>query len=174
MNNGFRLPALRGLGELADAEPIIVIDTREQDPLPFSRLATRRGTLITGDYSVAGLEGLFSVERKTVEDLTGCCIGGRERFERELHRLRGFRFRRLLIIGTEEMIWRCKYHSGITPKAVMATLCAFEIRYDLPVVFADTPEKAGTLVERWGFWFARETVETLNELSRSTPAKYFG
>jgi hypothetical protein len=50
-----------------------------------------------------------------------------KRFERELQRLRGFRFKRL--------------------------------RYDLPVVFCETPEIAGRL-----FWFAREMVETVNSL----------
>jgi ERCC4-type nuclease len=133
-----------------------------------------RASLQTGDYSVAGLEDLISIERKSLADLTACCLNAqRERFERELHRLRGFRFRRLLIIGTEEDIWRQKYQSNIMPKAVLATLCAFEIRYDVPVVFSPDPEKAAALVERWAFWFARETVETLNELARRTPARHF-
>jgi hypothetical protein len=43
----FTLPALRSLGDLAGAEPVIIIDTREQDPLPFSRLKTQSGTLVT-------------------------------------------------------------------------------------------------------------------------------
>jgi len=170
----FKLPALRALGELADCQPIVVIDTREQTPLAFSRLETVRGSLTTGDYSVAGLEDLISIERKSVADLTTCCVDSqRERFERELHRLRGFRFRRLLIIGTEEDIWRQKYQSNIMPSSVMASLCAFEIRYDVPVVFCADSEKAAALVERWAFWFARETVETLNELCRRTPARHF-
>jgi ERCC4-type nuclease len=71
----FRLPALRSLGELADRAPVIVIDTREPDPLAFERRSSIRGTLQTGDYSVAGLEDLFSIERKTVADLVGCCMG---------------------------------------------------------------------------------------------------
>jgi hypothetical protein len=29
------LPALRHLGELAGAKPIIIVDTREQEPLAF-------------------------------------------------------------------------------------------------------------------------------------------
>jgi ERCC4-type nuclease len=75
----FRLPALKSLGELSERAPVIVIDTREQTPLSFARLQTVRGTLNTGDYSVAGLEKLFSVERKTVADLVGCCAGRRTR-----------------------------------------------------------------------------------------------
>src|ERR1700758_2110052 len=115
----FSLPALRSLGELAGAEPVIIVDTREQDPLPFARLKTRGGTLVAGDYSVAGLESLFAVEQKSISDLVGCCVGqNRERFERELHRLRGFRFKRLLIIGTEAQILAAQYHSNINPRAV--------------------------------------------------------
>jgi DNA excision repair protein ERCC-4 len=153
----FRLPALKSLAELADREPVIVVDTREQEPLSFTRLKSVRGTLQTGDYSIGGLEDLFSVERKTVADLVGCCMGdNRERFERELHRLRGYRFKRLLVVGGEAEILAGQYHSNIKPKAVMATLCAFEVRYDIPVVFVPSPEDGARLVERWSFYFARE------------------
>jgi DNA excision repair protein ERCC-4 len=165
----FRLPALKSLAELADREPVIVVDTREQDPLAFQRLASVRGTLQTGDYSVSGLEDLFSIERKTISDLVGCCMGdNRERFERELHRLRGFRFKRLLVVGSEGEILAGEYHSNIKPQAVLATLCAFEVRYDLPVVFVPTPEAAARLIERWAFYFVRETVEAVNDLWRGT------
>jgi DNA excision repair protein ERCC-4 len=164
----FTLPALRSLGDLADAEPVIVIDTREQEPLPFSRLKTRGGSLFTGDYSLAGLESLFAIERKSVSDLVGCCVGqNRERFERELHRLRGFRFKRILIVGTEAQILAGQYRSNIKPRAITGTLHAFEVRYDVPVVFCDTPERAARQIERWAFWFAREMVETVNALWRS-------
>src|SRR5260370_30850848 len=99
MSTTFELPALKSLGKLPNHEPVIVVDTREQEPLSFHRLKAVCGTLISGDYSVAGLEELFAVERKTVSDLVGCCMGeNRERFERELHRLRGFRFKRLLVV----------------------------------------------------------------------------
>jgi ERCC4-type nuclease len=166
----FNLPALRSLGDLAGAEPVIIIDTREQDPLPFSRLKTQGGTLLTGDYSAAGLESLFAIERKSISDLVGCCVGqNRERFERELHRLRGFRFKRLLVVGSETQILEGQYHSSIAPKAVLGTLNAFEIRYDAPVVFCETAEIAGRLIERWLFYFAREMVETVNTLRREIP-----
>jgi DNA excision repair protein ERCC-4 len=163
----FRLPALRGLRDLADYEPVIVIDSREQEPLSFSRLQCRTGTLTSGDYSVCGLEHLFAVERKTISDLVGCCVGqNRERFERELHRLRGFRFKRLLIVGTEADILRGDYRSNIKPQAVIGTLRAFEVRYDIPVVFCDTAEAAANRIESWAFWFAREVVEVVNDLRR--------
>ena len=91
----------------------------------------------------------------------------RQRFERELHRLRGFRFKRLLIVGTEEEILSGRYHSNIKPQAVMATLGAFEARYDLPVVFRPSPELAAAQIERWAWYFSREVVEVVNNLWRS-------
>ena len=67
------LPALRHLGELANRLPVIVCDTREQEPLPIRRLPVVRAGLYTGDYSLAGLETVFAVERKSIPDIVSCC-----------------------------------------------------------------------------------------------------
>jgi ERCC4-type nuclease len=166
------LPALRSLGQLSEQRPVIVIDTREQMPLVFTHLPSVRATLQTGDYSVLGLEHLFAVERKSLPDLVMCCIGDhRERFERELHRLRGFHFKRLLVIGTETQIRAGRYLSNVKPKAVLSTLAAFEVRYDCPVVFAPDPEQAALQIERWTWWFAREVVQQANALLRAGKAQ---
>jgi ERCC4-type nuclease len=141
--SGATLPGLRGLDRLADYRPIIAVDSREQTPLRFERLKSVVCALFSGDYSVRGLEELFAVERKSLEDLASCCLStNRVRFERELHRLRGYRFKRLLVIGTREDIAAGQYYSRIAPKAVLATLGAFEVRYDLPVVYVETAENA--------------------------------
>src|SRR5262245_1280621 len=98
--------------------PTIVTDTREQTPLRFTQFPTVRGTLDTGDYSIAGAESLFAVERKSIEDLVACCMGdNRDRFERELHRLRGYPFARLLIVGVPAEIETQRYRSNISPKS---------------------------------------------------------
>src|SRR5688572_3365613 len=101
--------------------PTVIIDTREQLPLSFPTLPTVRGALQSGDYSIVGAEELFAVERKTVSDLIGCCTGGRERFEQELHRLRGYRFKRLLVIESEEEIANSQYRSAIRPQSVLGS-----------------------------------------------------
>jgi ERCC4-type nuclease len=139
-----------------DLKPVVVIDTREQTPLAFKNLSARCGTLASGDYSFAGGEEIFSVERKSIPDLVACCTTERERFERELHRLRGFRFARLLIVGSEAEIAAQRYRSNASPKAILHSLWAFEARYGVPVVFAPDVDRAAVLVERWAFWFARE------------------
>jgi ERCC4-type nuclease len=143
------LAGLRGLAKLADCRPVLVVDSREQDPLKFTRLKAVTGSLYSGDYSIRGLEESFSIEKKSLDDLANCCLAtNRERFEHELHRLRGYRFKRLLVIGSREDVAAGRYHSRIAPKAVLATLSAFEVRYDLPVVFADTPEDGAHAIER--------------------------
>ena len=49
---------------------------------------------------------------------------------------------------------------------MLATVCAFEVRYDLPVVFVSTAQAGARLVERWAFYYARQAVETVNDLWR--------
>ena len=145
--------------------PVIVIDRREQTPLRFpDNIKTERGTLYSGDYSVKGLEHLISIERKTISDLCGSLTSGRKRFEFELHRLRGFRFKRLLIIGLRSDIVAGNYRSKASPKSILASLNAFEVRYDIPVVFA-SEEKAAELVVRWGYWMAREIRKNAEKIT---------
>jgi DNA excision repair protein ERCC-4 len=164
MSEPFTFPAKKSLGELAGCKPVIVIDSREQTPLVFTRLESRTSTLYSADYSVAGLEELVAIERKSVADLIGCCIGeNRERFERELHRLRGYRFKRLVIVGDQSEI-NLQRFSRITPRAVFASLSAWEIRFDIPVIWMATPELAARQIESWAFWYAREIVKAANAL----------
>jgi DNA excision repair protein ERCC-4 len=148
------------VGELV---PVIVIDTREQQPLPVDPHIT--GTLQTGDYSILGCEHMFSVERKSVEDIVSSVIHDRDRFERELHRLRGFRFKRILITGTEDDITLHRYTSKANPKSVLQSLLAFEVRYEVPVVWGGPPERCALLIQSWAFWFAREIKAAAKHLS---------
>lgn len=138
---------------------IIVIDNREQVMLPFAvNVKTERGTLYSGDFSVKGLEHLIGIERKSISDLCGSLTSGRERFERELHRLRGYRFKRLLVVGHRSEIVAGNYRSKAKPQSILASLNAFEVRYDIPVVFANE-KTAAELVVRWCYWFQREVMK---------------
>lgn len=156
-----KLPALDGQW------PRILVDTREQTPLVFTQLISEPATLTTADYSYSGGEHVFGVERKSVADLVGCCTGlDRARFERELLRLRSFRFKRLLVVGRQEDIEAGRYHSRIAPGSVLGTVAMIEHRYEVPVVFCDTPEDAARLVESWVCWSARELLNAANHLAR--------
>ncbi len=164
-------PELKAFPAVKDLRPTLIVDSREQTPLVFTRLPSVRAGLQSGDYSfLGGEEGLFAVERKSIQDLVSCCSGERERFERELHRLRGFRFARLLIVGRETDIAQCRFRGGMNPKSVMHTLCAWEARF-IPVVFKADPETAAQAVESWAFWAAREILKTASLFTRANTAE---
>ena len=132
----------------------IVIDSREQDPLPV-RNAVVDG-LYTGDYSVRGFEDYITIERKSIPDLVSSVTSDRERFENECRRMKGYLFRRLLIIGSYADLRSGNYRSRTKPKSVVNTLWAWQARYDLPFVFVDTPDEGARLVEKWLSWFVYE------------------
>jgi ERCC4-type nuclease len=155
---------------MTNKEPTITVDTREQLPLAFEHLKSIPGTLQSGDYSVLGCEEIFAVERKSIPDLVGCCCGdNRERFERELHRLRGFQFKRLLIVGTVAEVEQHRYVSKIPPTSVLGSLSAWEIRFDVPVVWTATPGTAALLVEKWARYFSREVEKRYQGMTRAMP-----
>ena len=92
-----------------------IIDTREQTPLCLDPLCVKTDTLQTGDYSIRGLQHHVAVERKSISDLMGCVGRDRERFEKELDRLRAYPARMLVVEATWEQIeaggWRGKNHT---------------------------------------------------------------
>ncbi|NCC53098.1 MAG: hypothetical protein EOM20_18055 [Spartobacteria bacterium] len=144
--------------------PILIIDTREQNPLNFVHYKAIRATLYAGDYSIQGLETMFSIERKSIDDLCGSLTSDRARFERELHRLRGYQFKRLLIEGTQIEVEQHRYRSRATPQSILGSLATFEIRFDTPIVWAGDREHAAVLIERWAYYFAREIAKLYNGL----------
>ena len=89
------------------------------------------GTLATGDYSVRGYEGEFTVERKSLPDLVRSVTHDRERFVRELERMRAFEFRRLLVVAPFGRVrlgdCACGGYSfsAANPRAVLASLTGY-------------------------------------------------
>jgi DNA excision repair protein ERCC-4 len=88
--------------ELKIEDLTAVVDTREQTPLNLFPMTEIRAGLQTGDYSLAGLERLIAVERKSPSDFLGCVGQDRERFDRELERIVAYRYRALVIECTYE------------------------------------------------------------------------
>lgn len=92
--------------------PTIIIDTREQAPLPIEAYPVERATLPVGDYGIAGFSDwdnpAFIVERKSLDDLVQSLTHGRDRFEREVLKLRQIGFRALLIEAEQSQIESCE------------------------------------------------------------------
>ncbi len=133
----------------------IIIDTREQNPFTFENLPSKRGTLETGDCSVAGLTSLISVEHKSLYDLVQCVGRSRRRFERELRRLRGFRFRCVIVEADLNTIEAGGWRPKVTPAAVLGSISAWMAQYRIPFVFAGSHMSAGRFCERYLYQAAR-------------------
>ena len=164
------LPAIRTLGNLADVLPKIITDIPEQTPLLFTNLVTVLGTLTSGDYAPRGLEHIATIERKSAADLVSSVTHDRDRFERELHRLRGMHFARVIVTASRDVIAAGAYRSNANPRAVLASCDTFEVRYGVPFVFMEDDTAAALLVERWVWLVCRKIVSPANDLARGTGA----
>lgn len=138
--------------------PVIVVDSREQRPLPLQSVIDRhrlpfeirRGTLRTADYSILGLEHLCLVERKSVSDLAGVVGHGRERFERELARLRDETRAAFLVVEGSASDILLHRHLGhrIHASHVFGSLAAWSLDYGVHTVIAGSPLAAAEYVVR--------------------------
>ena len=139
--------------------PTILIDSREQSPLVFENLPSVRATLPVGDYGLRNFSDwenpAFIVERKSLPDLCHSLGKDRERFLREVKKMRGFRFRALVIEGTQDMIELKQYRSLISPAAILSTLDALSVRAGLHVFWCGDAEGAARKVESLALMFVR-------------------
>lgn len=134
----------------------ILVDTREQKPLPFPaylpifdpasspasprlttvRLLTKKQKLDTGDYCLESHPTIGIIERKAdLSELHGnlCTKDGLARFFAELHRLRGFRNPCLLLESTDPAGRRGVPIPGFTPSAVRDLLLINCVSRGLPL-----------------------------------------
>lgn len=127
---------------------IVTVDTREQSALfskPPKGLMIVRDTLDTGDYSIRGMESMITIERKALSDFYGSIGGGRERFKRELERMKAHEWRGLLIEANEHSVLHPGYQTKLTTEQIRWTLVSIEMRYGLHVYYAHNHKDA----ERW-------------------------
>lgn len=110
----------------------VLIDSREQCGYSLAPMKTEVVTLATGDYSICGLQDLVCLERKTLPDFIACCGPERKRFEAELHRMMGYRFRCVVIEAGMDDIFHHRYRSRIEPASVMGSIASWCGRYNVP------------------------------------------
>ncbi len=135
-----------------------IMDTREQYPFLFPTMPAKLGTLDTGDYSVAGIEHLVTVERKSLSDLLGCCGRDRDRFKRELQRMRAYRFRLLVVEANLADLEAGEWRSKLKPNHVLGSLAAWSAQYTLPVWLGGDHDACGRFVERFLYHSARQVA----------------
>ena len=102
------------------------------------------------------MESRVSVERKSLADLYSTLTHGRERFERELDRLRTYDFSKVVIEASWLQIARCPPPgSQVLPKSILRSILAFEQRYPTRWAWYDTraAAEAATFRTLERFWF---------------------
>lgn len=131
-------------------EPVtIVVDTREQAPWAFSpQVVQVRACLPAGDYSVAGHETRFAIERKSVADLVGTLTAGRDRFARELEVLRGYEFAAVFVEGDLAAIARGEYRSQASPASMVGSCAWIATDVGVPVIFCGDRATAAAYAEK--------------------------
>lgn len=157
----------------------IIVDTREQttnrsiDRYNQFGVPWKRQTLDYGDYSynvkidgknlLTGrrIKGLCVIERKqNLDELATCLTRGRDRFEREFMRASDNNARCYLLIenGSWELLIKGRYRSKFKPKAFLASLAAWQVRYGLNVVFCDM-SVSGILIKEILYRDIKERLE---------------
>lgn len=105
-----------------------------------------------GDYSVKcdrlSLADSVCIERKmSIDELCECFGRSRSRFEREFERAKAAGATMYLLVenASWEEIYGGKYRSKMKPQSLVASICAWEARYNCKVKFCK-PETTGLLI----------------------------
>lgn len=122
---------------------IVKIDTREQRPWEFS--SSESIVLKTGDYTIKGMEDILCLERKgSITEFAGNVTD--KRFDRELERMRAFKYAFLVLEFSMADLIRYPYSSGL-PKSkymrikingafILKRLIEIDIQYNVKVILA--------------------------------------
>jgi ERCC4-type nuclease len=143
--------AERGGTQLKAPAPIVLVDTREQNPLDFSRFkgwfaGIERKALKLGDYSIAGLEDVCVVERKNLSDLIHSCTSERSVFIHRLRQMAQYPHRLLLVTSTLGEIKSPYSMAGVNPNRITQSLIAMLAGLQIPFLCSETHELGEELV----------------------------
>lgn len=130
-------------------KPVILIDTREQAPFPFSEnVDTERVALDAGDYSVRGLTATVAIERKSLDDLVGSITSGRERFMACCSRGSKLDFFCIVVEAALSDVIAGRYVSKTKPQSVVGSMLAIHVDFGIPTIWAGSRSNAANITER--------------------------
>ena len=143
--------AERGGTQLKTPRPILLVDTREQNPFDFSRFegwfaGVEKKPLKLGDYSVAGLEDVCVVERKDLPDLIHSLTAERSVFVNRLRLMSRYAHRLLVITAALSQVKSAYPFAGAHPNRVTQSLIAMLAGLQVPFLCTETHELGEELV----------------------------
>jgi ERCC4-type nuclease len=127
---------------------IIVIDTRESDPLFHYGGRLKKGIPVIrkkleyGDYALQGFTDGFVVERKKHGDLYGSLGKGRERFYRELDRMSTAERPYIMVEGTESDILQSFKYSRMHPNVIRQSIASIEMTRGIPFYYSGNSKQS--------------------------------
>ena len=154
------------MAELKIEQLTAVVDSREQMPWNLTPMQSKTGTLSVGDYSIAGMESIISLERKSLSDFVMCCGAERERFQRELDRLRGWTVSAIIIEANWSDLVAGGWRSKLLPRQVMASFASW-IAQGHCLILGGDHEQAASIARGILFYAARYRVREVAELLKS-------
>ncbi|MDY0149506.1 MAG: ERCC4 domain-containing protein [Kiritimatiellia bacterium] len=148
----------------------IVCDSREQQPFTFDGfpVVVTPGTLASGDYSLHGFTDRIAVERKSLPDLLHSISKERERFERELQRLKAHDFACVLVEANVDDLRAGQYRAKLNPEAAWQSVLAFTQRYRIPFIWSESRADAEQVAFDFLRHFARDRWRELQALDTAT------
>lgn len=153
------------------AEKIIVVaDTREQEPysFPSEQFLIQRHALPAGDYSLAGLERVVAVERKTAEDFVHTVIRDRDRFRKELVKLAEYDRACVVVEAGLDDILSGAYRCGAHPASVVGAALSIIIDYGVPVYFCSNRQCACRFTQEYLMRYHRRSQDSCQPHQHST------
>lgn len=137
--------AERGGTQLKTPKPVLLVDTREQDPFTFARFSgwfsgIERRALKLGDYSLAGMEDRCIVERKELADLVCSFTTGRPAFVARLQAMARFPSRLLVITAPLAQVKSPYPYSQVSPNRIFQSLVAATAGLQVPFLCTETHE----------------------------------
>ena len=143
--------AERGGTQLRTPRPVLVVDTREQNPFNFSRfegwfagIETR--ALKLGDYSIVGMEDSCVVERKDLPDLVHSFTAERPVFVHRLRLMSQYPHRLLVITAALSQVMSPHLHVGGSPNRMTQSLIAVLVGLQVPFLCTETHELGEEMV----------------------------
>jgi len=141
----------RGGTQLKTPRPVLVVDTREQNPFDFSRLqgwlsGIERRALKLGDYSIAGLEEICVVEKKDLTDLVRSLTTQRKVFVNRLRQMASYPYRLLVITAAWSQIKSPYPHAAANPNQITQSLLAVLVGLHVPFLCTETHQLGEELI----------------------------
>lgn len=139
---------------LEPSDVTVICDRKEQKPWNLSPLRMIDGTLQTGDYTLFGLESHIAIERKSLDDFVQCIGRDRDRFDREMDRIRAYPVRAVVVEASWSDLEAGAWRSQVKPNAAIGSALGW-IAAGVPIIMAGSREAAERFAARMMFIVAR-------------------